>query len=141
MPTFGRNIKDGALSVSTAPPAQNTNVNSVSIDLGAGDTFTELTEFVEFEVAVPNWTTLANAQTVTFTVQDSADNASFNAAGCAVPAILVSNVATGAGGIGTAAYKASFRLPAGTRRYVRVNAAASATAGALVGSFVFGPKF
>jgi molybdenum-dependent DNA-binding transcriptional regulator ModE len=61
---------------------------------------------------------------ITVKVQDSADNSSF-----ADVAILATLVATGAGGTGSAAASLTQRAPLTLRRYVRVNIAASATAG------------
>lgn len=118
-----RQTQDALLTVSRALPAQNTNANSSSIDLGVA-----LPEHVgeqsELVIAVPA-TTCATGQTITFTINDSADNSSFTA----IPQ-LATLVLTGASNA-TAATTRRFRLPSTVRRYVRVNIAMSATTGDL----------
>lgn len=116
-----RQTQDALLTVSRALPAQNTNANSSSIDLGVA-----LPEYVgeqaELVIAVPA-TTTATSQTITFTINDSADNSSF-----AAVSQLATLVLTGASNA-TAATTRRWRLPSTVRRYVRVNIAMSATTG------------
>lgn len=100
-------------------PAQNTNHNFDSIDLGSG-----IPDDVLLELVVPALPSLANGQTMTFQFQDSADNSSF----AAIPE-LATLVLTGGGGVGAAAATRTVALPPSCRRHVRVNIAASATAG------------
>jgi len=117
-----RQIRDLQLEVVTANPAQNNNKNSDSLDLVlAGNVSRESMEFVIEMDAVAN---LANSQTITATIQDSADDSSYTAV-----AELEPVVQTGGGGVGAAAKAARFALPSSIRRYVRVNIACSATAG------------
>jgi len=72
---MAKSLRDLLLDVSRALPAQNTNANSTAIDLKQvlPDT---LPEHFEFQVSVPA-TTTATGQTITITIQDSADNSSF----------------------------------------------------------------
>lgn len=117
-----RQIRDKQLEVVTSNPAQNTNVDSDSLDLVlAGNVIRESMELVIAADAVPN---LANGQTLTITVQDSADDVTFTA----VPQ-LKTVVQTGGGGVGAAAASQRFALPSTIRRYVNINIAASVTAG------------
>jgi hypothetical protein len=117
---MNRVLIDSEKLVTRALPAQNTNVNSASIDFGTPPA----PEAMELRVSVPATPLLANAQTITVTFQDSADNSSF----AAIPE-LATLVITGGGGVGAAAAVRDVNLPASARRYVRVNIAASATAG------------
>ena len=116
---MNRVLIDNDKLVTTALPAQNTNLNSASIDLGTPPA----PEMMELRVSVPATPRLASGQTLTAIFQDSADNSSF----AAIPE-LASLVITGTGGGGPATIR-DVNLPANTRRYVRVNYAASATAG------------
>jgi hypothetical protein len=117
--SFLRSRKDAALIKTTALPAQNANNNSASIDLGE-----TVPESVQLELSVPATPSLADGQTLTFAVQDSADDVTF-----AAVAGLSALVMTGAGGAGSAAASRVIALPPSVRRYVRINQAASATAG------------
>lgn len=116
---MNRVLIDSEKLVLRALPAQNTNVNSTSIDFGTPPA----PEAMELRVSVPATPSLASGQTFTVKFQDSADNSTF-----ADIAELSSLVVTGAGGGGPAASR-DVNLPASARRYVRVNIAASATAG------------
>ena len=120
---FNRALKDGLLTKTNALPAQDTNNDGTSIDLGQVN-LGPTGDHIELEISVPALPALANDQTMTFTVQDSADDSTF-----ATLAGLSTLVLTGAGGTGAAAATRVVRLPRTTRRYIRVNAAASATAG------------
>lgn len=114
-----RNIRDSDLIISKAIPAQNTNEDSSALAIGAS-----FPEGVQVEVAVPATPSLANGQTVTVTIQDSANNASF----AAIPE-LATLVITGAGGTGGPATTRKVQLPPSARKFLRMNIAASATAG------------
>lgn len=116
-----KTLRDIALDVSRALPAQNTNANSGWIDLEqlVPDT---LPEHFELMIDVPA-TTTATGQTITFTIQDSPDQSSV----AAVPQ-LATLVLTGASNA-TAPTQRFFRLPSTVRRFVRVNIAMSATTG------------
>lgn len=116
---MNRNIRDADLIITKAIPAQNTNENSSALTLGA--TFPEN---AQVEIAIPATPSLANGQTITVTLQDSADNSSF----AAIPE-LETLVVTGGGGTGAAAATRTVRLPPSARKFIRMNIAASATAG------------
>jgi hypothetical protein len=116
---MNRVLIDNDKRVTRALPAQNTNVSSTAIDFGTPPA----PEAMELRVSVPATPSLANGQTITVTFQDSADNATF----AAIPE-LAALVITGTGGGGPATSR-DVNLPASARRYVRVNIAASATAG------------
>lgn len=111
--------KDALLIVTKALPAQNTTNTSDSIDLGLG-----IPEHVQALIELPATPSLADGQTITLTLHDSADNSSF-----AAVAALASLAVTGAGGVGAAATSRQVALPPGIRRYIRLSQAASATAG------------
>lgn len=119
-----RRSQDALLTISRALPAQNTNANTSAIDLGSvlPDTALEACELV---INVPA-TTCATGQTITFTIQDSADNSSF-----ATLARTATLVLTGASNATAATGDLRWRLPSITRRYLRVNIAMSATTGDL----------
>lgn len=119
-----RRSQDALLTISRALPAQNTNANTSVIDLGVAVPDTAL-ESAELVISVPA-TTCATGQTITFTVQDSADNSSF-----AAVARLGTLVLTGASNATAATGELRWRLPSNTRRYLRVNIAMSATTGDL----------
>lgn len=131
MATLNRVIRDELNLVRTTLPAQNANVNGTSIDLGP----VPITDDVHFVLKLPATPSLANGQTITGKIQDSADNANF--ADIAVPTL----VSTGAGGAGSAGGQTVARIPLNCRRYVRANWACSATAGdntAVKGEFALG---
>jgi len=113
-------IKDGDLTVLTSLPAQNSNANGTALDL----INLPIPDGVQVCISLPALPALANAQTMIVKLQDSADNSSF-----ADVAGLATLTATGAGGVGSAAASLTQRVPLTLRRYVRVNVAASATAG------------
>lgn len=115
--------KDVNFIVSRTLPAQNANNNSTALDLEiaapqlAG-------EYTEVEFSIPA-TTCATGQSITVTLQDSADNVTFTQIDeCEKLDILgVSNA--------TAATTRRWRLPRTTLRYIRVNISLSATTGDL----------
>lgn len=72
---------------------------------------------------------LTDGKIVTYTLQDSADGVTFAAVDP-----LITTTQTGAGG--AAAKTVRFRLPAGTRRYVRIAQTATATPGTLTAAMV-----
>ena len=115
--------KDAALIVTRAFPAANANANSTSLDLGARTspkgTFPSGEQLEIAWDALPN---LVDGQSITFTIQDSADNSSFTT-------LRITHVITGGTGNGLAAGSKRFRLPADVRRYVNVNAAVASGAG------------
>ncbi len=117
-----RTLQDLNLQVTTALPAANANNNSASID--TAEVNPGRVPGVELLMSMPATPSLVDAKTITLTLQDSADNATFNNV-VDVPAQVV----TGAGGVGAAALSYQFKLPIGLRRYVRLNAAVLAAGG------------
>lgn len=116
-----KTLRDILLDVSRALPAQNTNANSTAFDLEQVSPEV-LGEHFELALDIPA-TTCATGQTITFTIQDSADNSSFAAVEQCATLVL-----TGASNA-TAATTRNWRLPSDVKRYVRVNIAMSATTG------------
>lgn len=114
-----RSIQDASLLVTKFLPAAGANNNTAGIDIGV-DAF--VVEEAELRIRVPATPALADAKSITFTVQDSADNAAFTSLG-------ITFTVTGAGGVGAAAQDFYTRLPANTRRYVGVNQAVAAAGG------------
>jgi hypothetical protein len=90
-------------------------------------------ERVVFELAGPvlSGTQLTDTKVVTYTLQDSADGTTFAAVD---PAITTTQ--TGVSTSGAAAKTVRFRLPANTRRYVRIAQTASGTPGTLTAAMV-----
>ena len=128
LPTNSRTVVDANYVVNTALPASAGTVNGSSLDLGdaiSGIPYVT-TETVNLQVLSPAFTTgmLGNTYTITYTVQDSADNSSFAAIGT-----LAAQVVTGAGGVGAAATTFTFKLPPNTRRYIRLSALTGASTG------------
>lgn len=110
-------MKDKLLLTTKALPAAAANNSHDGIDIGARTTpGGSFPGEVEVEISWPALPSLADAKTVTFTVQDSANNSSFASLG-------LTHVITGAGGAGVAAGTKRFRLPRSVRQYVNVNQA------------------
>lgn len=122
-----RQTKDALLTVTRALPGSGATVNSTAIDLGQ-TTADSVNEVIDLLLTVPAIPSLADTQTITFTIQDSADNSSF-----AAISSLATLVFTGAGGAGAATASRRYKLPPATRRYVRVSAVGSASSGANTG--------
>jgi len=124
---FNRNIQD-ANYTSTVAIAQG-GANTAAFDLEqvvGGDI-----ERVVFELVAPTAAGISNDKVVTYALQDSADGTTFAAVD---PAI--STTQTGAGGAGIVTKTVRFRVPANTRRYVRIAQTMTATAGTVTGSMV-----
>jgi len=127
--TFRR--QDAELNESKAlPAAQSTAVNQTAIDLGQTPAQGALLAGCELEIGAPalGATPLPNGTTLTYSVEDSADNLSF---ATIADAVLVQ---TGAAGAGAAAATKRFRLPTSVRRYVRAVATTGAGTGDCSGS-------
>ncbi len=118
-----RRLVDQNLEVSQSLPPAAANNNSPSLDLGS-DRLGPASDFVELDVFIGATGSLADGTTITLTVQDSADDTNF-----AALAGLGSVIRTGAGGAGAGAFTQRFRLPAITRRHLRVNAAVQSGGG------------
>jgi hypothetical protein len=91
-------------------------------------------EAVVFELAAPacNITQLTDGKVLTYALQDSADGTTFAAVDPAISTTQTSATANS----GVAAKTVRFRLPANTRRYVRIAQTATATPGTLGVSMV-----
>ena len=123
---FNRNQQDQNY-VSTVAIAQ-AGANTASFDLEqavGGDI-----ERVVFELAAPTAAGISSTKVVTYALQDSADGTTFAAVD---PAISTTQTADGSG---IAAKTVRFRVPANTRRYVRIAQTMTATAGTVTGSMV-----
>lgn len=83
-----------------------------------------------FEIVAPASAGISDTKVVTYTFKDSADGVTFAAVD---PTIVTTQTATGAG---IAAKTVRFRMPPGTRRYVRIEQTMTASAGSPTGSFI-----
>lgn len=113
-----RNIPDAALQKVTALPAAGASNSSAAIQLGDG-----LPDDFVIQVSIPATPNLANGQTLTFAVQDSADGATFSTI-----TGLSSVVVTGTAGGGPATVRSMY-LPPTVRQYIALNQTASSSAG------------
>jgi hypothetical protein len=120
--TNQRTLIDANLQVVTALPAAGASALSTSLDT-YGDNPGRIPD-VEIFLSVPATPSLVDAKTIIYTLQDSADNSSF-----ATVADAPSYTSTGAGGVGAAALAKQFKVPIGTRRYLKMNAAVLAAGG------------
>ena len=126
---FNRNQQDLNFTSTVTLLAAGANTAAFDLEQAVGGDIGA----VVFELAAPALTTaqLTDAKVVTYAFQDSADNSSWAAVD---PAI--STTQTGAGGAGAAAKTVRFRMPANTRRYVRIAQTATATPGTLTAAMV-----
>jgi hypothetical protein len=118
-----RAFKDLQLIKTSALPAAAANNSTAAIDLQQAAAGVNLDK-VDVEVAVPATPSLVDAKIITFTIQDSANGTDF-----AAVTGLSTLVVTGAGGVGAAAATRTVKLPTGTRRYIRANAAVESGGG------------
>lgn len=125
------NLRGDNLIFSRTLPLQTVTNNSTAFDLGGGNARSDVetqqsrgSRIANYNLVI-NWgdLTVNTAQTVTLTLQDSADNSTF-----AALAPSQTFVITGASNIGPAG-QWRIALPENIRRYVRFTVAASATAG------------
>lgn len=123
---FNRNQKDANYTTTKANASGGANSDSFDLEQAIGGDI----EDIAVELALPAEAGLSDTKVLTFKLEDSADNSSFAAVDP-----LISTTQTGASGTGVAAKTVRFRLPPGTRRYVRIAQTASATPGTLAGSF------
>jgi len=115
-------LQDANLIVTRTLPAAGASNSSAAIDLAT--TTGGRIPRVELGLEVPATPSLVDAKTITYTIEDSANNSSF-AAVADIPAI----VTTGAGGVGAAAVSRRFKLPIGVRQYLRLTVAVLAAGG------------
>ena len=127
--TFNRNLQDKNFVSTVTLLAAGANTATFDLEQADGGDI----ESIVFELAAPALLTaqLADAKVVTYTLQDSADGSSFAAVDP-----LITTTQTGAGGAGAIAKTIRFRLPANTRRYVRIAQTATASPGTLTASMV-----
>lgn len=126
---YNRNLQDKNFVSTVTLLAAGANTASFDLEQVEGGDIAN----VVFELAGPALTTaqLSDTKVVTYKLEDSADGSSF-----ATVDPLIQTTQTGAGGAGAAAKTIRFRLPANTRRYVRIAQTATATPGTLTASMV-----
>jgi len=125
-----RAIRDATLVETKALPAADGSVYTTAFDLGAAPADRDFEAEHELLITAPalGTTPLPDADTMTYAVQDSADNSTFTTL---YDAVLVQ---TGAGGAGAAAATARAKLPSDVKRYVRAAATGAGTIGDCSGS-------
>jgi hypothetical protein len=126
---FNRNIQDANYTSTVTVLAAGANTAAFDLEQVVGGDI----EKVVFELAAPacNGTQLTDGKVLTYALQDSADGTTFAAVD---PAI--STTQTGVSTSGAVAKTVRFRVPANTRRYVRIAQTATATPGTLGVSMV-----
>jgi len=126
---YNRNQQDDNYISTVTLLAAGANTASFDLEQATGGDI----EAVVFQLAAPALATaeLSDTKVVTYKLEDSADNSSW-----ASVDPLIQTTQTGAGGAGAAAKTIRFRLPANTRRYVRIAQTASATPGTLAQAMV-----
>ena len=129
-PTNTRAVLDANFIASHILPASASTVYTASLDLG--DAISGLpyatTETINAQIVAPSLASpkLADSGTVTYTLEDSADNSSF-----AAIVGLSTLVQTGAANAGAAAVTRTVKLPVITRRYIRLNITSATSPGDL----------
>lgn len=117
---FAANVNDASVSPAdfALPSAGSGTTQSAGVNL---DGVTPVLEEFELEITAPvlAQSILSNGDTMTYKVQDSADNITF--ADVADSVVLQ----TGAGGSGAAAITQRYRVPSDVNQYVRVAATMS----------------
>jgi hypothetical protein len=112
-------------------PAASANASSSSIDLGPGGGSFIRNGQIRLDIpAMPN---LGNTETLTITIQDSADNSSF-ASAVGYATIVVTGPASG----GSLATTVRRSIMQSLRRYVRINSARSSGGDVTAQSVIFG---
>jgi hypothetical protein len=124
---FNRNIQDKNYTSTVAIAQAGANTAAFDLEQVVGG---DIEKFV-FSLAAPTAAGISNDKVVTYALQDSADGSSWLAVD---PAI--STTQTGAGGTGIVAKEVRFRVPANTRRYVRIAQTMTASAGTVTGNMV-----
>lgn len=129
LPTNSRAVLDANYIVTRALPSSASTVYSSSLDLGdavSGIPYAT-TETINVQIVAPALSSspkLADSGTVTYTLEDSADNSSF-----AAITGLSTLVQTGAASAGAAAATRTIKLPPSTRRYIRLNVTSATSPG------------
>jgi len=124
---FNRNQQDYNYTSTVAIAQAGANTASFDLEQAVGGDI----ESVVFELAAPTAAGISDTKVVTYALQDSADGSSWAAVD---PAISTTQTASGGAGIVTKTVR--FRVPANTRRYVRIAQTMTATAGTVTGNMV-----
>jgi hypothetical protein len=126
---YNRNLQDKNFISTVTVLAAGANTGTFDLEQVEGGDI----ESIVFELAAPALLTaeLTDGKILTYKLEDSADGSSF-----ATVDPLIQTTQTGAGGAGAAAKTIRFRLPANTRRYVRIAQTASASPGTLAKAMV-----
>ena len=124
---FNRNIQDKNYTSTVAIAQAGASTASFDLEQAVGGDI----EKVVFSLAAPAAAGITDAKVVTYALQDSADGSSWAAVD---PAISTTQTAAGSAGI--TAKEIRFRLPANTRRYVRIAQTMTSSAGTVTGSMV-----
>jgi hypothetical protein len=124
---FNRNIQDKNYTSTVAIAQAGANTAAFDLEQAVGGDI----ERVVFSLSAPTAAGISDTKVVTYALQDSADGSSWAAVD---PAI--STTQTGASSAGIVAKEVRFRVPANTRRYVRIAQTMTATAGTVTGSMV-----
>lgn len=117
-------MRDQTLTKITALPAAAGTTAPAGVDLSVSPRTGPLDGNAQFRITVPATPALVDAKSITFTIQDSADNSSFTA----IPGVAT-HVTTGASSAGAAATDVLRHIPKTTRRYVRCIAAVESGGG------------
>lgn len=140
-----RSLEDPNLQVETAFPAANANNNSASIDLGAPQGSRR--EGVELFIRLPENSILAAGQTITASIEDSADNSNWAAAPVLGSVAVTGKVGNGLPDTDGNGFEVAgngdvvihFPCPRKLDRYVRADIIMSSTTGNLTSlSYIFG---
>lgn len=127
---YNRNLQDKNFVSTVTVLAAGTNTAAFDLEQAEGGDI----EKIVFELAAPacSITQLTDTKVLTYTLQDSADGTTFAAVDPSISTTQTSATANS----GVAAKTIRFRLPANTRRYVRIAQTATATPGTLGVSMV-----
>jgi len=124
---FNRNQQDKNYTSTVAIAQAGANTATFDLEQVTGGDIND----VVFELIAPTAAGISDTKVVTYTLQDSADGSAFAAID---PGISTTQTASGGAGIVTKTVR--FRLPANTRRYVRIAQTMTATAGTVTGSMI-----
>jgi hypothetical protein len=124
---FNRNLQDKNYTSTVAIAQAGANTAAFDLEQVVGGDI----EKVVFSLSAPTAAGISDTKVVTYALQDSADGSSWAAVD---PAI--STTQTGASSAGIVAKEVRFRVPANTRRYVRIAQTMTASAGTVSGNMV-----
>jgi len=125
---FSRNVRDANFEKSAALAQAGANSPTIDLEQAVGGDI----ETIVGQIELPAVAGIADAKSLSFQLYDSADGSNW----AAVDPAITTKV-TASGGAGTAAGDKRFRFPPITRRYVRIQQTADASAGTFSGSFIF----